>query len=69
MRKPTRTHKFRIGQTLEFTQTGIGADRGRFVRKIVQLLPLEAGEPQYRVKCTNEPAERVVKEYSLVRRL
>jgi hypothetical protein len=34
----------------------------------MQLLPLEDGEPQYRIKCTSETIERVVKEYALLRR-
>jgi hypothetical protein len=68
MRKPTRAHKFKVGQTLHYTQRRMGSTDGSLICKIVQLLPLEDGEPQYRIKCTSEAIERVVKEYALLRR-
>lgn len=68
MRRPTRAHKFKVGQTLQFTQKGLVSGAGSMNCKIVQLLPLEDGEPQYRIKCTSEAVERVVKEYALLRR-
>ncbi len=33
--------------------------------KVLRLLPAEDGQFQYRIKCTNENIERVVKEYAL----
>lgn len=69
MRRPTRAHKFKVGQTLQFTQKGLVSGEGSMICKIVQLLPLEGGEPQYRIKCTSETVERVVKEYALLRRI
>lgn len=68
MRTPTRAHKFKVGQTLQFTQRGMGTAGGSLVCKVVQLLPKEDGEPQYRIKCTSESVERVVKEFALLRR-
>ena len=68
MRRAARTHKFKIGQTLQFTQRRMGAPDGSLMCKVVQLLPLEDGEPQYRIKCTSESTERVVKEFALLRR-
>lgn len=68
MRRTTRSHKFKVGQTLLFSQRGTGPAEGSLICRIVQLLPLENGEPQYRIKCTSETAERVVKEYALLRR-
>jgi hypothetical protein len=68
MRRPTRAHKFKVGQTLQFTQRRMGSSDGSLICKIVQLLPLEDGEPQYRIKCTSEAVERVVKEHALLRR-
>lgn len=68
MRRPTRAHKFKVGQTLHFTQRGLASGEGSMICKIMQLLPFEDGEPQYRIKCTSESVERVVKEYALLRR-
>jgi hypothetical protein len=46
----------------------MGTRDGALVCKVMQLLPLEDGEPQYRIKCTSEATERVVKEFALLRR-
>lgn len=40
---------------------------GALYCKIMQLLPEESGEPQYRIKCTHESVERVVKEHTLLK--
>jgi hypothetical protein len=69
VRKPTRAHKFKIGQTLNLMrERRLGSGTGSLSCKIVQLLPLEQGEPQYRIRCTSETVERVAKESALVRR-
>ena len=39
----------------------------RAVYKITQLLPSEGDDRQYRIKCADEPHERVVKESQLHR--
>lgn len=62
-------HKFKIGQNLRFTARFIsGAERTQFC-EVLRLLPPENGQPQYRVKCTNENTERVVKEFTLSHRV
>lgn len=69
MRKPTRAHKFKVGQTLNFiAERRLGSNTGSLSCKIVQLLPLEHGEPQYRIQCISETVERVAKESALMRR-
>jgi hypothetical protein len=45
----------------------MGSGEGAAYCKVVRLLPPEDGEPQYRIKCTNENVERVVKEFALYR--
>lgn len=67
MRAPMRSHKFRVGQNLRFAPRRMGSVEPSMFCKVVQQLPLEYGEPQYRIKCSNENVERVVKEYSLSR--
>lgn len=60
-----RTHRFPVGQTVDFTP-GIfdrGARGGRY--EIVRHLPAEGAENQYRVKSTTDGQERVVKESNL----
>ncbi|MDX2158823.1 MAG: hypothetical protein SFW09_20160 [Hyphomicrobiaceae bacterium] len=59
-------HKYRIGQQLNYKPPRSAGVRASAC-KIVRLLPAEDGEPQYRIKCTNEPVERVVKENALTR--
>jgi hypothetical protein len=59
-------HKFKIGQGLRFTPrrtTPVGM--GQNPCKVMRLLPTESDEPQYRIKCTNENFERVVREGEL----
>jgi hypothetical protein len=59
------THKFKINQTLTFSQRRIGNPTGNQSCKVVRLLPLEGGELQYRIKCTYDNVERIVKESQL----
>lgn len=67
MRQATRTHKFQLGQTLRFLQQRMLAPDGAKTCKVLQLLPPQDGEPQYRIKCTSESTERVAKELALSR--
>lgn len=55
-------HKFKVGQHVTLSSTGIGRDGG--VVEIVRLLPATRDdlEPQYRVKSRAESHERVVQE-------
>ena len=68
MRTRPRPHKFKVGQTLHFSLRHMGGSHASDNCKILRQLPFEGGEPQYRVKCSNENQERVVKELSLSRR-
>jgi hypothetical protein len=68
MRPPAPMHKYKIGQSLKFAPRRMGSVEGALYCKVIRLLPLEDGEPQYRIKCANENVERVVKEYALSRR-
>jgi len=58
-------HKFKIGQSVNYTSSGVG--RGSGIYKITQLLPPEGDDFQYRIKSAAEPHERVVKESQLDR--
>jgi hypothetical protein len=59
------THKFKIGQGLRFTPRRTNLGIGQNACKVVRLMPSEAEEPQYRIKCANESFERVVREGEL----
>jgi hypothetical protein len=60
-------HKFKIGQSVSFTSGPFGRTSANDIYKIVQLLPREGDDYQYRIKSANEPHERVVKESELNR--
>jgi hypothetical protein len=60
-------HKFKIGQTVNYTSGSFGIGRGSGVYKVTQLLPPEGDEFQYKIKSAAEPHERVVKESQLDR--
>jgi hypothetical protein len=62
---PDRTHKFKIGQTVDLIQSSFrAAAQGQYV--IVSLRPADGGAPQYRVKSRSESHERVVAESDLM---
>ena len=58
-------YKFRVGQTVRFTKTtlgaGIGATPSGFFR-VVRLLPDTQGRNQYRVESTSDGHQRVAVE-------
>jgi len=60
-------HKFKVGQTVSY----LSGSRGRGSRgdefKIMQCLPPQGGDYQYRIKSANEPHDRVAKESELER--
>ncbi len=61
-------HKFKVGQSVNFTTGPFGRGGGASgVYKITHLLPSEGDDRQYRIKSANEPHERVVKESQLNR--
>ena len=61
------THKFRVGEKVQF----LGGQGVRFamweVFEIVQQLPESGGEYQYKIKSLNEPHLGVAKEHQLRR--
>jgi len=60
-------HKFKIGQTVNYTSGPLGAGTASGVYKITRLLPPEGDDFQYKIKSTAEPHERVAKESQLDR--
>ncbi len=62
-------HKYKIGQTVEFIASRSRVSTGGRRYEILRLLPVEAGEVLYRVKCKDEPFERIAKESELSRRV
>lgn len=56
-------HKFKVGQVVTY----LGREKAFGTYKITQLMPPEGGDFQYRIRNTNEPHERVVKESDLDR--
>jgi len=60
-------HKFHVGQSVSFTSGPFGRGGTNGIYKVVQLLPPEGDDFQYRIKSTSEPHERVVKESQLNR--
>jgi hypothetical protein len=57
-------HKFKIGQSVRFAS---GRTSKIGIYKMTQLLPAERDDCQYRIKGTNEPHKRVVRESQLNR--
>ena len=60
-------HKFRIGQSVNYTSGLFGAGSAGGVYKITRLLPPEGNDFQYKIKSAAEPHERVAKESQLDR--
>jgi hypothetical protein len=62
------THKYTVGQSVEFTPGRLAMPSSSGTYIIVRLLPPDGEEPLYRIKSTREPFERVAKERELSRR-
>jgi hypothetical protein len=60
-------HKFKIGQSVNFTSGPFGRGAASSIYKVTQLLPAEGDDYQYRIKSASEPHERVVKESQMNR--
>ena len=64
-RNPMSAHKFKIGQTLQFTpHRSTGVARAGLC-KVMRLVSSEGDDPQYHIKCTSESFERVAWESEL----
>jgi hypothetical protein len=59
------THKFKIGQTVDLVPS-ISRFAANGYYQIVSLRPSEGEIPQYSIKSTQEPHERVVSESDLM---
>jgi len=60
-------HRFKVGQTVNYTPGFIGGVTADAVFKIMHLLPADDEEFQYRIRSASEPYERVAKESQLNR--
>jgi hypothetical protein len=58
-------HKFKVGQTVDFSPGRGTMSSGSRLYKIVKLLPSEGGQLLYRIKGSSEPFERVAREMDL----
>ncbi|MBI4274957.1 MAG: hypothetical protein HY659_09695 [Rhizobiales bacterium] len=60
-----QAHRYRVGQIVEILPSTLrSAAHGQY--EIVQLVPCDANDPQYRIKSRNEKHVRVVSERDLV---
>jgi hypothetical protein len=59
-------YRFKVGQTVSYIPH-FGAGAAKSTYKIIQLLPPEGGDFQYRIKSADEAHERVAKESQLDR--
>jgi len=64
MEEAVTSHKFKIGQSVTYTSGPFGASASG-VYQIMQLLPPEGDDFQYKIKSAAEPHERVAKESQL----
>lgn len=62
------THKYRVGQRVDFYPNRLLVPATSREYKIVRLLPAESGDLQYRIKSEAEMFERVAKESELAPR-
>jgi hypothetical protein len=60
-------HRFKIGQSVNFSPSAFNRGGASGIYKVTQLLPAEGDDHQYRIKSANEPHERVAKESQLNR--
>ena len=65
MEDAVSSHRFKIGQSVNYTSGPFWFGSGRGVYKITQLLPPEGDDFQYKIKSAGEPHERVAKESQL----
>ena len=59
------THKFRIGQMVDFVPSKTGVMPSARSYKVLHVLPLEGGERLYRIKTIAEAFERIARESEL----
>jgi hypothetical protein len=59
------SHKFKVGQLVDYSPGRLGMPAWSREYKIVRLLPAEGGDNQYRIKSVAETFERIAKESQL----
>jgi hypothetical protein len=67
MEDAVSNHKFKVGQSVNYTSGPFGVGTATGVYKITRLLPPEGDDFQYKIKSAAELHERVVKESQLDR--
>jgi len=67
MEGSVQNRKFKIGQSVTFASGPFGRGGANGTYKIIQFLPPEGDDYQYRIKNVGEPHARVVKESQLSR--
>ena len=55
-------HKFKVGQTVNYASGLNGRGLRGAAFEIMQRLPTQGGDHQYRIKSANEPYDRLVKK-------
>ena len=63
------SHKFKVGETVDFKPGRMGFPAASRECTIVRQLPIEGGNHLYRIKCAAEAFERVVPEAQLAERV
>jgi hypothetical protein len=59
------THKYKVGQPVDFRAGRFGVPASPREYKIMRLLPPDGDDPLYRIKSAGEPFERVAREREL----
>jgi hypothetical protein len=60
-------HKFKVGQSVNYLAGTYGREPRSGVFKVMQCLPPQGGDYQYRIRGANEPHDRVARESELER--
>ena len=58
-------HKYKVGQSVDFSPSRQTMPARAREYKVVRLMPLDGPDICYRVKCAIEPFERIAKENEL----
>ena len=64
---PARSHKYQVGEMVYYTSPTFGRAAATGSYTVVNLLPSEGDDYQYRIKSSGEAFERVAKESQLDR--
>jgi len=60
------SHRFKVGQMVDFTPSQMGVSASARAYKVLRLLPQENGQRLYRIKTIAEAFERIARESELV---